>query len=536
MPINNEGDNLCRATYVPNTKDDIGKYYRHIIKFNNINGSMRIRTPMDIGKGVTLGWIHQAHPAFCFWEDIKERLREPMGDEHKEVQYTLFLKTINYKRVSDGVRLTTTGVTTQIENSPNLVATDFRASITEKWQNINAKNVGTLYGKTFIPFGKEGDMGDAIMTNVIQQQNKFLSETKKRIVHNLSDVDGIIEIFLGEDVDMDPAGISLRYILYNHQDKEGNRLIDAIEKTSTGGTYRFLFQQSKAEEVDTMLEHIDETLNSIGDWEECHTHFRYLPSMSISVVGRVPRSTHPAFWANHLSQFRTNIPSEISTEFLQQPKQQHAAWVKVSYSDAAKVLQGQATAAIAASTAQPSTGQRQSSTSNNDSNSSDSNKQDQPEGAISGLSNLKRKLSEIDKERELYKIEQTKMEDEIGTVTNSISKLGDQMIQMRQDMTALSGNMRAELAEMKNILLGMNKKTASPRRKTHRRTKESDAASSTSNDGEHATAAGVTTPENDLTWDSMCEAEAEHNIRPPPAIATLSTLEDFDLNGVDPGS
>jgi hypothetical protein len=129
------------------------------------------------------------------------------------------------------------------------------------------------------------------------------------------------------------------------------------------------------------------------------------------------------------------------------------------------------------------------------------------------------------------------MEDEISTVTNSLSKLGDQMIQMRQDVTALSGSMRAELAEMKkHISLGMNKKTASPRRKTHRQTKESEAASSSSNDGEKATAAGVPTPENDLTWDSMCESEAERNIRPPPEMVTLSTLEDFDLNAVDTGS
>jgi hypothetical protein len=140
-----------------------------------------------------------------------------------------------------------------------------------------------------------------------------LSETKQRTVYNLSDVDEIIEIALGEDVDMDPAGITLRDIFYNHQDKEGNILIDAIEKTSTGGTYRFLFQQSKSEEVDKMLEHIDDTLKSIGNWDECHTHFRYLPSMPISVVGRVPRSTQPAFWGKHLSQFSTSIPSEIST-------------------------------------------------------------------------------------------------------------------------------------------------------------------------------------------------------------------------------
>jgi hypothetical protein len=118
--------------------------------------------------------MHQAHPVFCYREDIKERLIELMGEDHKEVQYALFPKTINYKRVSDGVRLTTTGVTMQIAKSPNIVAADFRASMAEKWQNINARNGGTLYRKTFTPFRKEGDMGDVIMKNVIQEQNHFL--------------------------------------------------------------------------------------------------------------------------------------------------------------------------------------------------------------------------------------------------------------------------------------------------------------------------------------------------------------------------
>jgi hypothetical protein len=401
-----------------------------------------------------------------------------MGEEHKEVQYALFPKSINYKIVLDGVRLTTTGVTMQISKSPNVTAADVRASMAEKWQRIDAKDGGTLYGKKLIPFGKEGYMGDAIMTNVIQQQNKLLSETKQRIVHNINDVDKIIKIALGEDVDMDLAGITLRDIFFNYQDKSGNRLIDAIEKTSTEGTYRVLFEQSKTEEVDKMLEHIDDTLTSIGDWDECHTYFRYLPSMPISVVGRIPRTAQPSFWANHLSQFSTAIPSEISTEFLQQPKAKHAAWTKVSYSDAAKGVQCQDTTVTAVSTAQQSD-HSYASKSNNDYNSSasksgnsNSNKHEQSEDAISGLSKLKRKLAEIDKERELYKIEQTKMEDEISTVTNSLSKLGDQMIEMRQNMTALSGSLRTELAEMKQILLGLSsKKTPSPRRKTHRREK-----------------------------------------------------------------
>jgi hypothetical protein len=93
LPLRKDGNNICRAADVPNTKDGIRDYYRHVTKFNNINGSMRITTSMDIGRlkqagsafrmylqskrvninkaqlgieeGVTLGWLHQAHPALC---------------------------------------------------------------------------------------------------------------------------------------------------------------------------------------------------------------------------------------------------------------------------------------------------------------------------------------------------------------------------------------------------------------------------------------------------------------------------------------
>jgi hypothetical protein len=65
MTIHNKGDNLCRATDVPNTKEGIGKYYRHVIKFNNINGSTWIRTSMDIGK------LKQADSAFHIYLQAK---------------------------------------------------------------------------------------------------------------------------------------------------------------------------------------------------------------------------------------------------------------------------------------------------------------------------------------------------------------------------------------------------------------------------------------------------------------------------------
>jgi chromosome segregation ATPase len=199
-------------------------------------------------------------------------------------------------------------------------------------------------------------------------------------------------------------------------------------------------------------------------------------------------------------------------------------------------VQCQDTTTTAVNTAQQSD-HSYASKSNNDTNysaskSGKSNTHEQSEGAISGLSKLKRKLAEIDKERELYKIEETKKEDEISTVTNSLSKLGDQMIEMQQDMTALSGSLRTELAEMKQIILGMiSKKTPSPRWKTHWRAKESEAVLSSSND-ENMEAASTSPPGHDPRWDSMCESGSEQNVRPPPSTVTLATLEDFDLNGV----
>jgi septal ring factor EnvC (AmiA/AmiB activator) len=94
----------------------------------------------------------------------------------------------------------------------------------------------------------------------------------------------------------------------------------------------------------------------------------------------------------------------------------------------------------------------------------------QPEGAISGLSNLKRKIDKIDQERELFKAEHAKLEDEVSSVTNSLSKSGDEIIAIRQDMKKLGSTLREELAEFKNIWLSMSetKNTPSPRRKAHR--------------------------------------------------------------------
>jgi hypothetical protein len=70
--------------------------------------------------------------------------------------------------------VTTNGITLQVTRTPGIKATYFRADMAEKWQRMTVKTGGTLFGKTFIPFGKEGYIGDEFMMNIIQQHKLFL--------------------------------------------------------------------------------------------------------------------------------------------------------------------------------------------------------------------------------------------------------------------------------------------------------------------------------------------------------------------------
>jgi hypothetical protein len=165
--------------------------------------------------------------------------------------------------------LTTNGIAIQVAKTEITSPTYFRAAMAEKWQGLTAKTGGTLWGKTFIPFGREGGMGDAVMTAVFQKQNKYLQEATQRIVQNIADIDEIIKIDMNEEEDeeMEGTGIALRHIFLQYSDKHDKPLLQSIEQTSTGGTYLFIFDKSKVAEVDAMLASIDSDLEKIGQWE-----------------------------------------------------------------------------------------------------------------------------------------------------------------------------------------------------------------------------------------------------------------------------
>jgi hypothetical protein len=91
------------------------------------------------------------------------------------------------------------------------------------------------------------------------------------------------------------ATISLCDEFYQYKDREGKKMIKAIEKTNTGGTYRFLFHEKNTESIDNMRNNLDAALDEIGAWGECDVHYRYMTAYPIGVVGRVSKSTPTAF-------------------------------------------------------------------------------------------------------------------------------------------------------------------------------------------------------------------------------------------------
>jgi hypothetical protein len=100
----------------------------------------------------------------------------------------------------------------------------------------NSEDWRETFRKKIIHVRKEGDIGNDVMTTIIQQQNNFLRSTKQSIVQNLNDTDCLIDIATGSAEDMDAATVTVRDIFYQYKDDDGGQLFDAIEKTNTGQT------------------------------------------------------------------------------------------------------------------------------------------------------------------------------------------------------------------------------------------------------------------------------------------------------------
>jgi hypothetical protein len=157
-----------------------------------------------------------------------------------------------------------------------------------------------LASEFFIPFGKEYTLGDTQMNHIIEHQNLYLQTTKQIIVRNLNDIDEEINLEPDDNVDMEGSGTTIREFLMKHLYNKGNALCHSMEHTHTYDVYRLLFDETKTEQVDTLLATIDKSLDALGDWDNADSHYRFHSHEKVNIVGIQPRGEQSDFWKKTL--------------------------------------------------------------------------------------------------------------------------------------------------------------------------------------------------------------------------------------------
>jgi hypothetical protein len=442
-----------------------------------------------------------------------------MGKAHEDTSYALFPKNIRYIRKSDGAKLSTTGIALRITKRPGVSDQLFREELAQRWSNLSTKNGGSLASNFLIPFGKKSTLEDSEMTHIIEQQNLYLQTTKQRIVRNLNEIDDEINFETHNDVNMEGSGTTIREMFMKHLDNKGNALFHSMKHTNNSDVYQLLFDESNTDQVDTLLGTIDESLDAMGDWDNADSHYRYHSHEKVNIFRIQPRGEQSDFWKKHPAGFVKNpIPSVIDTSQLHQPPKgrKNSNRVQPSYSDIARghgpnENDSDITGPTAAETATQHTKQKpapspgpQVSPTQQTGPASPSSK-----GAMSGLANVKRKLAEIDKEREKFIFSQQKIKDDVSEMTDSFTKMSGDMVNLRKDVSDLSESVGRQMKELKEMMSSLiNSRTLSSRGSPKRKKGKSSGT-------EHGSSSDETGSRNQIhaskSWDSMCESDGDNH-------------------------
>jgi hypothetical protein len=207
------------------------------------------------------------------------------------------------------VKLSTSGVSLQVTKQAAGQVDSTREDIAKMWQKVSPHRGGPLVGKHFVPFGKSGDMGDSITTQIIHRQNAMLKSTKQRVLTNLNDIDAIIKMETPETATYGHNSMfTLREAFLSYKDDAGEPIFSAFEATQTSGTYRLLFNDNNHAAVDMILTDIDEKLEAIGNWDDASVHYRYITMEDVEVSGKNAQAQGTSFWKEHYKLMSGTIP------------------------------------------------------------------------------------------------------------------------------------------------------------------------------------------------------------------------------------
>jgi hypothetical protein len=206
------------------------------------------------------------------------------------------------------------------------------------------------------------------------------------------------------------------------------------------------------------------------------------------------------------------IPEVVDTNTFDRPHQRSPPTVHMPYSDIARISGSPLTQSqINIQDGESVDTTIASNVSRQDTNDSGMN-------VITGLSLMKKRMEEIDNQREAFTMKQQRMDESISNVTSSVSKLSADILAVRIDMNIMSDKLEKKF----NEIIALLATTQNPTRKVARGANSSPVKHAASKKGHVDAFCGVVTqrktqtppvsPESKVnaeTWANMCDKDVQ---------------------------
>jgi galactokinase/mevalonate kinase-like predicted kinase len=122
---------------------------------------------------------------------------------------------------------------------------------------------------------------------------------------------------------------------------------------------------------------------------------------------------------------------------------------------------------------------------------------------------LKRKLAEINKEREKNIFSKEKIKDDVSEMTDSFTKMSDDMVNLRKDLSDMSESVGRQMKELKEMMSSLISNRTIHSRSSPKRKKGKSSGT------EHGSSSDETGSRNHIhaskSWDSMCESDRDNH-------------------------
>jgi hypothetical protein len=304
-----------------------------------------------------------------------------------------------------------------------------------------------------------------------------------KLVHNLGDMDEVLDLELNEHVDISDEYLTLRKNSRSFKVKE-TLVILSVENTNTPGTYRFLYDETMKKYMADLLSNLDSHIKYIGEWDNSDGNYRYNILEQVTPSDAMRNTENSGFWKIYAATIDSSTTYSLPGKCvaLNKPPQQQSR-MPIIYS---AVLQKE--------TNRNSKQQSQNMDATTTASTISSTSETVP--VFEGIDELKKKLAKIDVERNSYSSQQQKVEYDVSTLTQYMHKMASDIIDIRKDMHGLSTQMK-EITDILKKKFNMkqadtNMITSPPRK---RRT------------GKKGTGSVFSNEETCLTWASDCDSD-----------------------------